>query len=162
MWYKILFALLLFSCKRIESNELYDPIDLTIGLLSPTQQESFSVMKSKFTEIFRITPAASLKCSLDLSITQQVQSAGITSTAFASSQTLILTTFYAFKCNNKWKMEKSLTLTNEFTQQQDKTVGQYVAEKYFLQEISKRMAQEIYDDISLYIILEGNKANNEM
>ncbi len=155
MWYKIIFALFIISCNKIETDAFDEPLDLSISLLTPTQQESFSFMKNEFAKVFNIQPSK-VKCDLSVSIKHYKQNTGISSTAFAINQTLVFTTLYSFTCNNGWQVSKPITLTNEFTVQQDKTVGQYVGEKYFLQEISKRMAKEIYDEISLFILLQKN------
>lgn len=154
MLYKFCLLLLLLSCSRIDNISFRDPINIEISLLTPVKQESYSIMKYEFDTLFNIQETASIKCDLSLAISDRTENSGITSTAFAINQTLIFTVFYVFKCNNNWKLEKSVTLTNEFTPQQEKTVGQYIGEQYFLQQISKRAAKEIYDEINLFVILK--------
>lgn len=156
MLYKLWPLLLLFSCTRIDDQTFREPVDMKISLMTPVQQEPYSIMKREFENLFNIQESASMKCNLDLTITHRTESSGITSTAFAINQTLLFTVSYVFKCNNDWKLVKSVTLTNEFTPQQEKTVGQYVGEQYFLQQISKRAAKEIYDEINLFIALKTN------
>lgn len=157
MWCKFFLLLFfVFSCQKVEIDSFNEPMDLEISLSTKTHQEPYSVMKYEFEKIFNIRPSK-LKCNLSIAINYYTQNSGIASTAFAINQTLVFTTVYSFQCNNGLKIEKPITLTNEFTIQQEKTMGQYVGEKHFLQEISKRMAKEIYDDISLFIIL--NKTN---
>ena len=156
MWCKFFCILFLLSCTKLDSKLFEEPIDLNIKLLTPSQQEPFSIMKYEFEKMFNIQPSQ-LKCDLEISIKYRTTNAGIASTAFAINQTLILTTSYVFKCNNEWKLEKTSVLTNEFTQQQEQTVGQYVAEKHFLEEISKLMAKEIYDEIGLFILLKRSQ-----
>lgn len=154
MLYKLFALLIVVSCAKIDTATFREPVNMEISLLTPVQQESYSVMKREFQNLFNIQKSADMQCSLDLAISHRTENSGITSTAFAINQTLLFTVFYVFKCDNNWHLEKSITLTNESTPQQEKTVGQYIGEQFFLQEISKRAAREIYDEINLFIALK--------
>lgn len=149
--------LVLQSCKTVNLESEKYQMRITTTLLTPIHQEEYSIIKNELEKLFFTSEKVTRQCNISIVIQKTIQQSGLTSTAFSINQTLNFTVKYHLTCNDNMETSGNVTLTNDLTLLQDKTVGQYVGQNHIAHETSKQAASMIYNQIKIFSILNNKK-----
>ncbi|MDA0617662.1 MAG: hypothetical protein O3A66_02960 [Proteobacteria bacterium] len=152
-----IFFLLFCACTKIDISSDDSAIRITTTLITPEHQEEYSVIKNELERAFFTTHPIQKECNVAIEIEKTEQYSGLTSTTFSVNMTVDFVVKYHLQCNDKTKTNGIVKLNGDLTLVQDKTLGQYVGERHIVNEISKRSASIIYNEIKIFLILHNKK-----
>ncbi len=156
MWCRIL-LLLCVACTKIDMSSDYHAIHINTTLETPEYQEEYSIIKHELERSFFTTNPNRKECNIVIGIEKAKQYSGVTSTTFSVNMTIDFTVKYNLECSDEIKTNGIVKLSGDLTLVQDKTLGQYVGERHIINEISKRSASIIYNEIKIFLILHNKK-----
>lgn len=156
MLYKLLLLLLIFSCKSINRTTI--DINIKVNTTSPEYKKNHALIEQKLKYLFA-TQSAEDDCILDYGIKKNTTMSGFSSTTFAVNQNISYNVNYKFSCKSGIKTTNFFSIERTMTLSQEKTVSKYAGEVDIDEDLSMKIADTLFDEIKMFIILKKNLTN---
>ena len=151
--YILLFLCFVSGCKF---RNIYDSslkINVNPISLAPLEQRDFFTLKSELAFLFPQDDEVEV-CDMFIKTNKNIVFSGLTSSAFATNKNIAITCNYKLDCGSI-HINRTIVLDSDYAAIQNSVFSDYSTEQKISDDLLKRIAKMIYDDVKMTAIEAG-------